>query len=306
MSSERDLESLFKQLGDHAHDAIRTAIYMAAGLKQRELCVNHWVLKLLEQDDNDFRRILSAYETNFDGLQIKLQEEINEYPKAYEKLQVIHEDVISLTQIALELATHTDSPVIRSGHLCCILTTHDSFAKWRARFHDFIAFESIQKSLTTRLHSLIEGSPEDKDVSDFVNKRSGMVFISYARSDFDFARQLAQELRLSGIGIWMDKLSIGIAEDWDAIIDRAIERCPIFLIILTPSSVASLEVRAELRSAVTQEKHIVPVMVKDCKLPRYLQMVNYIDFRGIQEEKAAALTDLVNELKAFKNKYNFS
>lgn len=102
-------------------------------------------------------------------------------------------------------------------------------------------------------------------------------FICYARNDQDWVLKLAADLKHRGISVWLDR-DIDVAEDWDQAIDAAIRECTRFLLVLTPSAVASDEVRAELRLALDLKKPIVPVLYQECTVPRQLRLTQYVDF----------------------------
>ena len=70
-----------------------------------------------------------------------------------------------------------------------------------------------------------------------------LTFISYSRKNKDFALQLAKELRSSGFNIWFDQLDIPAGARWDDEIENALERSQIFMVILTPDSSKSDNVR---------------------------------------------------------------
>ena len=49
------------------------------------------------------------------------------------------------------------------------------------------------------------------------------------------------------------------------------------LIVLTPESVASDEVRAELRAWLDLKKPIVPLLLRPCDVPRRLRLTQLVD-----------------------------
>ncbi len=59
------------------------------------------------------------------------------------------------------------------------------------------------------------------------------VFLSYAREDFDTARNLADALAAAGLRVWLDRRRIGWGEPWRAKIQRAIEGCSFFLPLIS-------------------------------------------------------------------------
>jgi hypothetical protein len=102
-------------------------------------------------------------------------------------------------------------------------------------------------------------------------------FVCYARKDLGFVLDLASRLRDRELRLWLDQWNIGAGEDWDQAIDAALKRCAGVLIVLSPDAVRSDEVRGELRSALNDHKHIVPVLYRPCDIPRQLQTTQYLD-----------------------------
>jgi len=64
-------------------------------------------------------------------------------------------------------------------------------------------------------------------------------FISYARSDRDFADRLRSALTDRGRTVWFDEDDIAPGEVWNERISSAIESSDAFVIILSPDSVSS-------------------------------------------------------------------
>lgn len=110
-------------------------------------------------------------------------------------------------------------------------------------------------------------------------KGKSRVFVSYSRHDYPFAVRLARELIARGIAAWMDDLALEPGQQWDMAIQEALRASPIYLVILSPDSVKSDNVRAELTYAVQTQKRILPVMYKDCEIPLQLLRIQYLDFR---------------------------
>lgn len=104
------------------------------------------------------------------------------------------------------------------------------------------------------------------------------IFISYSRADAEFALKLAKDLRSAGADIWIDQLDIISGERWDEAVEEALEACRIILIILSPVSVASDNIRDELSFAIDEGKQIIPVLHKDCKIPFRIRRIQRSDF----------------------------
>jgi len=104
------------------------------------------------------------------------------------------------------------------------------------------------------------------------------VFVSYARSDSQFALKLARDLREAGANLWVDQFDIPLGARWDRSVQAALNACPSFLVILSVSAVASENVMDEVSFALSKNKKVVPVLYQSCDIPFRLMRVQHIDF----------------------------
>lgn len=102
-------------------------------------------------------------------------------------------------------------------------------------------------------------------------------FLSYSRSDEQFALRLANDLRDNGVEIWVDQLDIRPSEHWDRAIERAVRDCRGLVVILSPRSVASENVADEISYAIDSGKSVLPVMIERCVLPLRITRMHVID-----------------------------
>ena len=125
----------------------------------------------------------------------------------------------------------------------------------------------------------------------------GHTFICYSRRDAEFVVDLAAGLKKRGCRVWLDQWNLGPGDDWDQAIDAALATCAALLIVLSPDAVSSGEVRGELRSALNQKKHIVPVLYRACAVPRQLQNTQYLDASETGEQTETLVDDLARALR---------
>ena len=118
-------------------------------------------------------------------------------------------------------------------------------------------------------------------------------FISYAREDSEFAVTLARDLRKAGANIWLDQFDIPVGQNWPRAVQQALDSCGSFLVILSPASVESENVSAELDFALDEGKRIFPVLHRPCKRPFRIRAVQYADFtKGYQSGVAELIKAL--------------
>jgi len=113
-------------------------------------------------------------------------------------------------------------------------------------------------------------------------------FVSYSRDDLEFVLCLAGDLKAKGAKVWMDKLDILPGKSWADEIQAAVAQCSRMLIVMSPTSVASRNVQAEVGYAISEGKEVIPIFYRDCTIPFRLLPYQYADFRtdysaGLQE-----------------------
>jgi hypothetical protein len=121
--------------------------------------------------------------------------------------------------------------------------------------------------------------------------KSPTAFISYAREDSEFALRLARDLKHAGANVWIDQLDIRPGAPWDNAIEDALLDAPFMLVVLSPTSVRSDNVRDEISYALKQGKIVVPVMYMDCVVPLRLERKQHIDFRSGYAQGLGTLLD---------------
>ncbi len=92
---------------------------------------------------------------------------------------------------------------------------------------------------------------------------SSDVFLSYARTDGDFARQLNDALQTQGKVTWFDQESISATGDADAEMRDGIAQADNFIYVISPTSVNTEDCQAELEYAKSLTKRIIPVLLRD-------------------------------------------
>ena len=109
------------------------------------------------------------------------------------------------------------------------------------------------------------------------------IFISYSRRDLEFVTQLHQQLTAQGISAWFDKENIHVADHWRTSIVEGIRDCKVFVLVLSPDSTASVNVRKEVDLAERYKKQIVPLMWRKTEIPVAMEYqlagIQWIDFQ---------------------------
>ena len=93
----------------------------------------------------------------------------------------------------------------------------------------------------------------------------------------------------------MDELDIRPGQKWAKAIEEALSRCSRLIVVLSPSSVNSSNVEAEINEALDAEKDIIPVIYRDCKIPFRLKTFQCADFRVNYEQALKKLLPSLRE-----------
>jgi formylglycine-generating enzyme required for sulfatase activity len=113
-----------------------------------------------------------------------------------------------------------------------------------------------------------------------MDAKQSLLFFSYAHAEAEFALKLAKSLRSAGANLWIDQLDIQPGDHWDRAVEQALTKAESLLIILSPDAVDSKNVMDEVSFALEENKRVVPVLYKPCKIPFRLRRVQHIDFTG--------------------------
>lgn len=111
------------------------------------------------------------------------------------------------------------------------------------------------------------------------------VFISYARADNAFARQLYRSLREAGFNPWLDTENLRPGQNWDFEINIAIQRSSFIIFLISKNSVDKRGyLQREVKIALEKSKekliddvYIIPILIDDTvELPNELVSIHYI------------------------------
>lgn len=102
------------------------------------------------------------------------------------------------------------------------------------------------------------------------------IFISYCREDIDFARHLKTLLQAERFDVWLDERSLGPGDYFSDKIQKAIDRCLAFVVIMSPRAVKSEWVKRELARAQQKHKPVLPVLLEGAPWD-HLESVHYAD-----------------------------
>lgn len=121
------------------------------------------------------------------------------------------------------------------------------------------------------------------------------IFISYSSQDVDSALRLAEDLKRTGLEVWLDEWEIAVGDRITQKIQRGISGANYLAVWITETSLRSSWVETEWQTkyeseASSGEVAVLPLLAANCKLPGFLAGKRYADFR---QDYAKGLADLL-------------
>jgi WD40 repeat protein/GTPase SAR1 family protein len=121
------------------------------------------------------------------------------------------------------------------------------------------------------------------------------VFLSHNSQDKPRVRELAEELRDSGLRVWFDEWVIKPDDDIYLAIERGLEAARAQVLCLSPAALGSNWVTLERSTVIFRDptnagRRFIPLLLADCELPDALRRYKYVDYR---RKTKAAFTELL-------------
>jgi hypothetical protein len=97
------------------------------------------------------------------------------------------------------------------------------------------------------------------------------IFTSYAHKDSAIVYPELDRLHRNGFRIWYDE-GIDPGNEWPDEVAKALARCELFIVFISPRSVESANVRNEINFAINRKKQFVAIHVEETALPIALEL----------------------------------
>jgi hypothetical protein len=137
---------------------------------------------------------------------------------------------------------------------------------------------------------------DKKEIQTDTNQKNDLIFISYAKEDYEYAIRLYDGFKNSGLNPWLDKEDLLPGQKWDTEIKKTVKKCKFFLPMFSSRSVEKRGyIQREFRLGIdTLEEmpedrvFIIPIRIDDCQIPfDKLSKIQYQDMfpdwnRGFQ------------------------
>ena len=132
------------------------------------------------------------------------------------------------------------------------------------------------------------------------------VFLSYANEDQGTMEKIRNSLRRECITVWTNTTDIQTGEEFQEAINRGIEQADNMVYLLSPDSIASHYCQKELDLALSLNKRIIPLLVRETdpmQVPSELQYLHYIDLTD-EEDYSPDESQLLKTLHQDADYYN--
>jgi hypothetical protein len=124
-------------------------------------------------------------------------------------------------------------------------------------------------------------------------------FISYGHADIDFVLHLVSSFSELNVPIWVDFQQLIAGDDWRQEINDALNKSDVMILVISPTSINSREVRREWRYWLGRKDKppILPVLHKLAEIPYELAELHYIEKFSQQGGYDGGLMELITALK---------
>jgi hypothetical protein len=130
------------------------------------------------------------------------------------------------------------------------------------------------------------------------------VFVSYSRKDSEPVDHIVARLEGENFKVWIDREEIKGGELWRKAIVEAVDNAYAFVLMVSPHSVASDNVRKEVDLAEGAGKALIPVLLASVEPPAELRYqlagIQWIEYYGDPDAK---FNELVKVLRAYEQKF---
>ncbi|HLV98463.1 MAG TPA: toll/interleukin-1 receptor domain-containing protein [Ktedonobacterales bacterium] len=113
------------------------------------------------------------------------------------------------------------------------------------------------------------------------------IFLSHSHKDNIWCSAFVDELKRHGVDVWYDKRNLDLGDEWIPTIETELEGRDVFLVVLTPDSLASKWVQKEIQLALAGHKRIISIIHKSTEIKGFLRTYQMLDVIGLSSVGAA-------------------
>src|SRR5215208_5166586 len=119
----------------------------------------------------------------------------------------------------------------------------------------------------------------------------GHIFISYSHKDTVYAHKLAENLQRMGFEAWIDE-RLDYGSQWPQELQKQLDSCSAFIVIMSPRSYESDWVQSELQRARRKSKPIFPLLLEGDEPWLSVESTQYYDVRESADPDPKFTSDL--------------
>jgi len=109
------------------------------------------------------------------------------------------------------------------------------------------------------------------------------IFVSYSSKDQEFVNRLFLRLKQSGHPAWLNTESIPKGEHWHDEMVKGLRETDLLILVVSEHAMASKWVTEEWKAFLRTEKKIIPVLLRECKVPQALNKIEMIKATGDED-----------------------
>ena len=140
----------------------------------------------------------------------------------------------------------------------------------------------------------------DKDIYLFSSPRS--VFISYQRKQKQLVKKISNKLQQHDISTFVDQEKIRIGDNWRELLEKSIRNCRAFIYVMDNDILFSDVANWELEVAHKYNVPILPIMVKDIKVPAMFEKTygHYNRMKFDSDEFESSIQIIIDHIKSIR------
>ncbi|MGZ9234055.1 MAG: TIR domain-containing protein, partial [Anaerolineales bacterium] len=123
------------------------------------------------------------------------------------------------------------------------------------------------------------------------------IFISYSHKDAEYAHALAASLQGMGFEVWIDQ-RLDYGSQWPQELQKQLDSCSAFILIMSPRSYTSEWVQSELQRARRKLKPVFPLLLEGDEPWLSVESTQFYDVRGEVYPDSKFYTALKNVMSA--------
>lgn len=131
----------------------------------------------------------------------------------------------------------------------------------------------VQRDLAPSAEATGKDSAADHDAPRPAYRgKDDYIFVSYARSEHEIVYKVINRFNEAGFNVWYDE-GTAPGNEWPAGISNALDRCSLYVVMITPDSMASRNVKNEINFALKKNKPFIAIYLKETELSPEMELM---------------------------------